>query len=122
MTKANYHGFINAMNAFVRGRHNRTMIVWGGFDPHPERDRANPGVEKVDTSVVVSPFDSVRMLPWPHRLVRQHPGRDDRAPRRGRPPARQERKDDRWRDQWGVPQELPYAKTCAESRSTGAHC
>ena len=27
MTKANYHTFINTMNAFVRSK-NRTMIVW----------------------------------------------------------------------------------------------
>ena len=59
-TKQAYHGFINDMNAFVRGR-NRTLIVWGGFDPAPT------DVAAVDKTVVVSPFDSVRWSPWPHR-------------------------------------------------------
>ena len=35
MTKAAYHAFINRMNAFVRS-HNRSMIVWEGFDPTGE--------------------------------------------------------------------------------------
>ena len=61
MTKANYHRFINTMNTFVRSR-NRTMVVWEGFDPAPEDD-APP----IDKTVVVSPFDSVHLTPWPHR-------------------------------------------------------
>jgi len=61
MTKVNYHRFINTMNTFVRSR-NRTMVVWEGFDPAPEDD-APP----IDKTVVVSPFDSVHLTPWPHR-------------------------------------------------------
>ena len=63
MTKATYHGFINAMHAFVRSK-NRTMIVWEGFDPSPA---AGSGVDPIDKEVVVSPFDSVRLIEWPHR-------------------------------------------------------
>ena len=54
VTKGNYHRFINRMNQWVRSM-NRTTIVWEGFDPAP-RD-APP----VDRTVVVSPFDSVRL-------------------------------------------------------------
>jgi hypothetical protein len=62
MTKAGYHTFINTMNQFVRSELNRTMIVWEGFDPAPESS-APP----IDTTIVVSPFDSIRMKAWPHR-------------------------------------------------------
>eukprot|EP00038_Savillea_parva_P014519 m.11179 g.11179 ORF g.11179 m.11179 type:complete len:736 (-) comp2827_c0_seq1:45-2252(-) len=61
MTKASYHHFINTMHKFVQAR-NKTMIVWEGFDPSPGNT-----AEVIDTSVVVSPFDAVRMIPWPHR-------------------------------------------------------
>eukprot|EP00040_Diaphanoeca_grandis_P010571 m.54163 g.54163 ORF g.54163 m.54163 type:complete len:761 (+) comp21873_c0_seq2:37-2319(+) len=61
MTKATYHDFINTMGTFVHSK-NRTMIVWEGFDPAPG-DTAAP----IDKSVVVSPFDSIRLLSWPHR-------------------------------------------------------
>eukprot|EP00035_Acanthoeca_spectabilis_P008820 m.158923 g.158923 ORF g.158923 m.158923 type:complete len:699 (-) comp14513_c1_seq4:69-2165(-) len=61
MTKMTYHHFINQMDAFVKSR-NRTMIVWEGFDPNP-----GATAEVINTDVVVSPFDSVRLLAWPHR-------------------------------------------------------
>eukprot|EP01045_Picozoa_sp_COSAG04_P020338 COSAG04_NODE_2072_length_4864_cov_2.753620_5_plen_112_part_00 len=60
MTKANYHAFINTMNSFVRSK-NRTMVVWEGFDPTPS------DAPPIDKTVVVSPFDSVHLTPWPHR-------------------------------------------------------
>jgi hypothetical protein len=61
MTKVTYHHFINEMNAFVRSK-NRTMIVWEGFDPNP-----GTTAEPIDKNVIVSPFDSVHLTPWPHR-------------------------------------------------------
>ena len=61
MTKQTYHGFINAMNKFIRSR-NKTTVVWGGFDPSP-----GTSAPVIDKTVVVSPFDSIRLLPWAHR-------------------------------------------------------
>lgn len=61
MTKETYHAFINTMNNFVRSK-NRTMIVWEGFDPVPGTTADN-----ISLDVVVSPFDSVRLVPWHHR-------------------------------------------------------
>ena len=61
-TKANYHGFINHMSRWAASTLNRTVIVWGGFDPMP-----GTSAPAVDSTVVVSPFDVLRTLPWPHR-------------------------------------------------------
>ena len=55
------HAFINHFAKFVRAK-NRTMIVWEGFDPDPGSSAA-----AIDTSVVVSPFNAIMLLPWPHR-------------------------------------------------------
>ena len=38
------------------------MIVWQGFDPNP-----GSSAPTIDKTVVVSPFDSVHLAPWPHR-------------------------------------------------------
>eukprot|EP00039_Didymoeca_costata_P021357 m.344293 g.344293 ORF g.344293 m.344293 type:complete len:593 (-) comp24147_c0_seq1:129-1907(-) len=60
-TKETYQGFINYMNGFAK-KNNRTLIVWGGFDPNPMGT-----APVVDLDVIVSPFDVLRELPWPHR-------------------------------------------------------
>jgi hypothetical protein len=62
MTKASYHGFINHMSAWAANALNRTLIVWGGFDPNP-----GASAPRIDSTVVVSPFDVLRTLPWAHR-------------------------------------------------------
>ena len=65
-TVSREHAVIERLNGvyvmYDNGSKNRTMIVWEGFDPVPGI-AAGP----IDKDVVVLPFDSMHLTPWPHR-------------------------------------------------------